>query len=260
MPKRVGNLTGKTFGSWQTLERGIPIRKNRTTWICRCKCGTVRTVAQARLLNKKSTSCGCRRKRPIAPSAKFGYLTVIRRGQNKEGRAIYECICTCGSAKTVTASNLRFGNTRSCGCLRNKLKEQTYQKVFPPNQNRAVERIWNNYTRSAARRGLPWELTVDQFKTLITSPCFYTGRPPTTLKIVAGKHKILYNGIDRRDNTKGYTISNCVPACTDANIAKMDLSEEDFLALVKQIYIHRIKENKERRERDSGNTDPAGLF
>lgn len=30
---------------------------------------------------------------------------------------MYECLCDCGTTKIVTASNLKKGTTRSCGCL-----------------------------------------------------------------------------------------------------------------------------------------------
>jgi len=36
------------------------------------------------------------------------------------------------------------------------------------------------------------------------------------------------NGIDRIDNTKGYELKNCAPACKHCNYVKGDLSIEDF--------------------------------
>ena len=53
------DLTGKRFGSWTVLERDgnvLPVR-----WICKCDCGTIRSVSRSSL-NNGSTSCGqCKR-------------------------------------------------------------------------------------------------------------------------------------------------------------------------------------------------------
>jgi hypothetical protein len=48
----------------------------------------------------------------------FGRLTVLREaGQNKHGHLLWFCHCKCRNRLAVTTSNLRSGNTRSCGCL-----------------------------------------------------------------------------------------------------------------------------------------------
>lgn len=48
---------------------------------------------------------------------KFGTLTVIERaGSDKRGLALWLCQCDCGNTCVVKGSNLRNGNTTSCGC------------------------------------------------------------------------------------------------------------------------------------------------
>lgn len=47
---------------------------------------------------------------------KFGKLTVIAPAENKRGRTAWECLCQCGNKTIVTASDLKTGNTKSCGC------------------------------------------------------------------------------------------------------------------------------------------------
>lgn len=47
----------------------------------------------------------------------YGRLTVIKRaGTDKSGHAIWHCTCSCGKGRKVSASNLKSGHTRSCGC------------------------------------------------------------------------------------------------------------------------------------------------
>jgi predicted protein tyrosine phosphatase len=63
--------------------------------------------------------------------------------------------------------------------------------------------------------------------------------PPATAAIKTSKESVyFYNGIDRRDNSVGYTKDNCVPACTDCNFLKSRLGGEDFMAMVVRIYNH----------------------
>ena len=53
---------------------------------------------------------------------KFGMLTVIRRSpKNKGTSASWICVCDCGNLveKDIPGHDLRSGNTKSCGCLRN---------------------------------------------------------------------------------------------------------------------------------------------
>lgn len=50
---------------------------------------------------------------------RHGRLTVVARaGSARNGDAVWECRCDCGGEVAVSASNLRTGDTRSCGCLK----------------------------------------------------------------------------------------------------------------------------------------------
>lgn len=45
----------------------------------------------------------------------------MRRAPNCGDATSWECICDCGIAKIVLASNLKQGHTKSCGCLQREL-------------------------------------------------------------------------------------------------------------------------------------------
>lgn len=60
------NLTGKRFGRWQALFLDTQKGKTYRYWMCRCDCGTVRSVAAGSLMQRKSISCGCYQ-RELAP-------------------------------------------------------------------------------------------------------------------------------------------------------------------------------------------------
>lgn len=54
---------------------------------------------------------------------KFGKLFVIKKSCEKasNGEYKYECLCDCGKKTNVKGSNLKNGNTKSCGCSRNMI-------------------------------------------------------------------------------------------------------------------------------------------
>ena len=60
MSRKVKDLTGQRFGRWLILERAVK-RGKGTRYICRCDCGTVRTLYGDGLKSGNSKSCGCLR-------------------------------------------------------------------------------------------------------------------------------------------------------------------------------------------------------
>ena len=51
------NLAGQTFGRLTVLQ--IDPDKKRRSWVCRCRCGNEKSVAQKELLRGDTRSCGC---------------------------------------------------------------------------------------------------------------------------------------------------------------------------------------------------------
>jgi hypothetical protein len=62
----------------------------------------------------------------------------------------------------------------------------------------------------ARRRGLEWSISRETLEILQKSSCFYCG----------GKVSLVATGLDRVDNTKGYTMQNVVPCCKVCNMVK----------------------------------------
>jgi hypothetical protein len=55
----------------------------------------------------------------------FGRLTVLSFVELRNHRAIWACVCACGNNREVTGTDLRSGNTRSCGCLMREIAGST---------------------------------------------------------------------------------------------------------------------------------------
>ena len=51
----------------------------------------------------------------------FGRWTVLKRGENQNGTAMWLCKCECGNINTVQGGHLRNGHSKSCGCFKREL-------------------------------------------------------------------------------------------------------------------------------------------
>ena len=61
----------------------------------------------------------------------IGWLTVLHRGDNQQGRATWVCHCICGTTTVVRSSSLRKQNpTTSCGCKRKITIKNLNKKNF----------------------------------------------------------------------------------------------------------------------------------
>jgi hypothetical protein len=91
--------------------------------------------------------------------------------------------------------------------------------------------------RNAKVRGLSWELTLDQYSALVSSPCAYCENKIGNVQTELGA------GLDRIDNSLGYTTSNVVPCCGFCNKLRSDvLTVEETKAAVEAIL--RLRTNK----------------
>lgn len=79
----------------------------------------------------------------------------------------------------------------------------------------------------AKKRNFAVTLTFEEYENLIKLPCYLCGDPVISAH---GGH-----GIDRLDNSDGYTSNNCRSCCGVCNIMKGDLSITDFITRIKKI-------------------------
>lgn len=129
-------------------------------------------------------------------------------------RTLYNCKCECGNEKDILGSSLRYGATRSCGCIQRKKASQldenirirnndgsiTYKRCpvcgeskniteFHHNQcaedgytstckdcaRHTLGRRYKNYKQGAKSRDLDFDLTKDEFDKITKQPCEYCG-------------------------------------------------------------------------------------
>lgn len=64
----------------------------------------------------------------ILLGATFGHLTVMSEIGSYNGNKMYKCLCDCGEIKYVSGSNLKSGKVKSCGCMKEKLRQKSMTK------------------------------------------------------------------------------------------------------------------------------------
>jgi hypothetical protein len=87
--------------------------------------------------------------------------------------------------------------------------------------------------RAAKARGIEWTLTLDEFVSISSQPCYYCSndfcRPVE-----------IGSGLDRLDNSKGYVMGNVVPCGKDCNTLRMNiLTPEETKVAIKAILLLR---------------------
>lgn len=153
---------------------------------------------------------------------RFGRLVAISLANKINYRYMWNCECDCGNKVIVGRTELRTGDTKSCGCLHLEIVRK--EKGLS-----AFNAIYGSYKNSARIRKLEFLLTKNEFLQMSSEYCFYCGIEPKQIKECEGKNGMfVYNGIDRLDSSLGYFPENCVPCCGRCNEAKMSQTQNDF--------------------------------
>lgn len=166
----------------------------------------------------------------------FGRLTVLSRASSTRYGILWTCSCSCGRICEIRGGMLRSRRhpTKSCGCILHEMRKRGLRK---PKANGALTLLFASYKSASKRRRIEFELTLSEFEYIVAQPCYYTGRVPSTAhKTFNGPlRKIVFNGIDRLDSTRGYVVGNCVPCCWEINRAKNNLDFESFIFLCNEV-------------------------
>jgi hypothetical protein len=101
------------------------------------------------------------------------------------------------------------------------------------NQTPSISRRYGAMKGAAKTRGLPFSITKDEYAALILEPCYYC-------KYRLGQPASKLGGLDRLDNSKGYTIDNVVSCCMVCNFLRgAHLTPEETKIAVQAVLFHR---------------------
>lgn len=153
--------------------------------------------------------------------------------------------CDCGKDVEAVASDIKRGHKKSCGCLQ---PESARERTSKPKGQAAFNTLLFSYKQNARLRGFEFFLTDDEFANLTKQPCFYCGKPPSQIFHRTNMNgSYTYSGVDRINNSIGYTTDNCVPCCGKCNHMKGTFDYEEFMLTVIEIYKHNVMGEKNDR-------------
>ncbi len=204
---------GDVFGKWITLRKDD---SKLYRWICRCECGTIKSVSGYNLLSGESKSCNCvwsgpsKRPKLIQPGDVFNYLTVLREDGRSRNRIIWLCKCICGNDTNVITYQLKSGKTKSCGCLRVETIKKIRTTHGKSNTNEysiwsdIIKRTTNKNADSYKDYGNRGIKMCDEWRNSFENFLNDMGNRPSK-----------FHTIERSDNDKNYEPGNCIWATID---------------------------------------------
>jgi hypothetical protein len=222
-----------------TLDFFSPDKRNPDGMTYTCKnCSNERSKRQA--THKENCTC-CHNNRAVAVrlADRQPLCNVCRKKQNPE------MCCICQKLKPVSVRSSE-GLAICSWCYQKEDVEKCVDcgKMRVPNLRLAdgsprcseCQRrhsplgLFKVYIRSAKKRKLQFELTIEYFSGLLSKKCFYCNEHN------AIEGRLL--GLDRVDNNQGYIKENVVPCCWICNMMKNKLGKEKFLSHVDKIARH----------------------
>lgn len=94
-----------------------------------------------------------------------------------------------------------------------RLLMAAWNSPFATLRNRLVELQYDVLLKSAKKRSIQVELTMEEFSVVTSADCFYCW----------GSLPFAGYGLDRKDSSGGYTLENVVPCCKICNRIKSDI-------------------------------------
>lgn len=196
-------------------------------------------------------------KKQIAIGTRVHSLIVIKYLGSINYNNTYLCKCDCGKERNVKLTYLLNSSVTNCGC-RNFINKKHGNSKYNP-QEASFRAKATNYKGLAKIRKIEFLLSIDHTIKLLKQSCNYCGKSPANKYNVrisnrlnkkntinysyqnSSGYEILYNGIDRVDNTKGYTLDNTVSCCTQCNTAKLNFTLVEFKEWITNVYLKTIK-------------------
>lgn len=144
----------------------------------------------------------------------FGRLTVIEKAPSSQWQSWWVCRCECGTVKPVKQRYLITGDTTSCGCLLREWKAGLKQRV-------------TTHGKTGSREWMAWRnMNSRCYDPKNKRFAYYGGRGITVCPEWREDFSAFFSSmgpcppsfqIERMDNSKGYSPSNCKWASKQEN-------------------------------------------
>jgi len=237
-------ISGEKYGHLLALHPAGLNRRSQRQWLFKCDCGKEVEVTESSILaGTKSCSCFRFLCRNMHVGDTYGRLTALENlGYRDRSKGYtWRFKCSCGGYIETYAYRVKAGIVKSCGCLLREHLARLGQKKRERGLG-ASNRQWSAYRIRAERRQIPFDLSREQFRRAVSEPCFYCGLPPQQLArsySKTGTRSVCFaSGLDRVNSDLGYTVGNVVDCCKKCNMAKNDMTPEEFGEWLECVYAH----------------------
>jgi hypothetical protein len=233
----VPNLVGQRFGKLFVVRI---VGKRNKSYLCKCDCGTERSINGKKLLLDDMKSCGCERgMRPPNDlmGYRFGNWTVIGKADEElcKRQVLWKCMCDCGGIVNKTPYAIRNHVHKMCGVCSNTGNKKQVGEI--------TNRYWKRVVDSARVRNIPLEITKSFAWELFLKQdrrCVLTGILLTFANSYEGKEAILQTAsLDRIDSNIGYINTNVQWVHKAINKMKNSLSDEDLIEWCQRVVEHK---------------------
>lgn len=241
--KEIMKISSQEFtknGRFEILEKFAENTKTSKVYKLKLKCVKCGDKIIVRQTHKERCKCANCRKHNTDIShigEVHGCYKILDFDHSVGDTRYYKVLCeNCNSISIKTYHNI-LSNNQTCRICKGNSRKATLQA--PRNV------LLKSYKDHAVQRGLDFNLTDEEFDSLIFSKCYYCGSEPTSSNYVNNrinrtKEEFKVTGIDRINSDLGYTIDNCVPCCKICNKMKLNYSDDFFKAHITKIYNHYI--------------------
>lgn len=137
--KKIEDLTGQRFGRLMVISKTTSNKYRQSMWLCRCDCGTEKTILGLSLKHGKTTSCGCRN-REVA-SERFTTHGHTRGGRTLEYQSWLAMIRRCNNPNEAIYHYYGGRGIKVCERWVNSYENFLEDMGKRPSKNHSLERI-----------------------------------------------------------------------------------------------------------------------
>ena len=162
----------------------------------------------------------------------MGFVSTSERsviGYNSDRNRIYLIKCLNCKEEIIGNKQRLFSKCGNC-----ELLERRGRPKNRPTWTSPERQLWNKYRHGAKDRKIDFFISEKAFSNIVHQDCHYCGASPSQRLLLNRKsdNELVYNGVDRKENSIGYADDNCVPCCWICNQAKRAYSLDEWKSMV----------------------------
>lgn len=230
---------GAKYNNWTIIStEKYKLYGTQTGVLVQCDCGAKKIISATYLFGKRGNGCmNCRVQRQtvdVKIGSTYGDWTVL--SLDKDPTKVI-ARCKCGKDTILVKYYLINKRTKSCVDCSNKNK---FQGIGDLSLGYFTQTL-----QGAKKRNLEFTVTIQELWDLFLKQCGKCALSGDLITLSKCKSKIKQTAsLDRINSKKGYVIDNVQWVHKDVNRMKMDINEDEFIKLCKQVVNHKNKKNE----------------